>query len=290
MPSVTKIDCPICCSKNLTTVYEDNPSKIVACNQCGLIFFNPQPTVSYLKDYYSSYDGYLPNIEENFKSFKKDSSTWKASAEFILSKISQYVTNQNHAKILDIGCAYGFFLHFAKTTGYDTYGLELSTETSKYAKDLGLEIQCSSLESANYENNFFDVITMNNVLEHTLNPIEDLSIVHKLLKEDGVVYIAVPNFGSTVSQTDKFHWKMKAWPNHLFYFTEQTLSKILKQCSFEVLERFTHAGESDLNDDIRIIKESLFLTEPTEIDNVIKLLWKFMKGQELVIIARKSSN
>lgn len=287
MYNIVKIDCPSCGSRKFKVIYEDNPSNIVECVNCELCFFNPQPTAEYLQEYYSSDKGYMPSIEENFISFKKDPSGWKSSADFIFSKILKHLNTEESIKILDVGSAYGFFLSFAKERGHEIYGVEVSKKTSLFSKELGLNVQNCTLLEANFAANFFNLITMNNVLEHTLNPAKQLARAHDLLSNNGLIYIAVPNYDSIVSRVDKFFWKMKSWPNHLFYFTEKTLSRFLEQSGFKILEVFSQAGESDLNDDIRIIKDRFTLKNSSEIDQMIKLLWSVKKGQELVIIAQK---
>jgi len=281
------IDCPLCGSEHFIEVYPDNPSRIVRCRECDLVFFNPQPSIEYLKEFYSSKEGYLPSIEENLRSFEADPSSWKLTADFILQRVYQHLPNGPGQRILDVGSAYGFFLIFARERGLDAYGLEISLQTSRYASEHGIKVLNTTLEESNFQNDFFDIVTMNNVLEHTLNPTAEVARAHKLLKNQGIMFIAVPNFDSLVAQADNYHWKMKSWPNHLFYFTEATLSKILEKAGFRITEVFTHQGESEYSHDIRVVRDRLHLVDESQIREAITLLWKFHKGQELVVIAKK---
>jgi 2-polyprenyl-3-methyl-5-hydroxy-6-metoxy-1,4-benzoquinol methylase len=284
-----KIDCVACGCHSFKHVYPDSPSKIVECRDCGLVFFNPQPSIPYLKNFYSSQKGYLSSIEENLRSFEAEPQKWQDTTNWILYKIYQHMKEDKGQCLLDIGSAYGFFLLFAKKRGLDVVGLEISTETSNYARQQGIDVRCTSLMDAELESNSFDIITMNNVLEHTLNPKAELEKAFCLLKPSGVIYIGVPNFNSLVACIDGFNWKMKSWPNHLFYFTAETLGSLLDKTGFVVKESFTHMGESDYSDDVRILRDRLFLSKDQEIRQVIECLWQLGKGQELVVLAQKKA-
>lgn len=288
MTLLAQVWCPLCGAHNgFAQVYRDNPSRVVRCRNCDLVFFNPQPSIEYLKKFYSSQSGYLSCIEENLRSFEQDPLAWKKTADFILNKVTPYLPPTNKDRILDVGCAYGFFLLFARERGLDTYGIEISTETSAYAKKQGIEILNTTLLDSEFDDNFFSAITMNNVLEHTLNPVAELGEAYRILTNQGVIFVAVPNFDSLVAKADSYYWKMKSWPNHLFYFTEFTLAAMVRKVGFKVLEVFTHQGESDYADDVRVVRDRLFLTDDEEAHQVIRLLWKLKKGQELVVLARK---
>jgi 2-polyprenyl-3-methyl-5-hydroxy-6-metoxy-1,4-benzoquinol methylase len=281
------VNCVLCGSQSHGDVFADNPSKIVKCRDCGLVFFNPQPSGEYLRNYYSSQTGYLSSIEENLKSFEADSTSWQQTANYILHKIYQHMPEEKGQRILDVGSAYGFFLIFAKKRGLDVRGLELSTETSRYARHQGIEVWNTSLTDMDLEERSFDIVTMNNVLEHTLDPFAELKKAFSILKPSGILYVGVPNWDSMVSRVDGFSWKMKSWPNHLFYFTAETLGRMLAESGFKIRESFTFMGESEYQDDARIIREKLLLTDELEIQQVIQCLWKLGKGQELVVLAQK---
>jgi len=167
-------------------------------------------------------------------------------------------------------------------------GLEISTETSRYAREKGIEVRNTSLADTKFNGQFFDIVTMNNVLEHTLNPLAELKKAYSIMKPSGILYLGVPNWDSVVSRIEGYNWKMKSWPNHLFYFTADTLGRMLEKAGFTVRESFTFMGESDYSDDAKIIRERLLLTDDQEIRQVIECFWKIGKGQELVVIARKT--
>ncbi len=279
--------CPLCGGEDFKVIYPDRLSNISECRNCDLAFFRPLPTEGYLAEYYSSDDGYLPSIEENRVQFEGAPEEWRQTALHILDDLRKNGLQPEAVPILDVGCAWGFYLHFAKQEGYEVHGLELSSETSAWARDRDLDVRTGHLGTTDYEPGYFHAITMNNVLEHSINPKRDVEKLLELLVPGGLAYIAVPNWHSLVAEVDGFYWKMKSWPNHLFYFTKKTLPALMESVGFEVVEWFSQIGESDVADDYRILRDRLKIEDDGDLEDAVSFLGKKGKGQELVVIARK---
>ncbi len=290
METGTPSPCPLCGGDNFKSIFPDRLSILSQCRSCDLVFFRPLPTEAYLEEYYSSEEGYLPSIEENRVQFENAPEEWRRTALHILDDLRKHGLREQGVPILDVGCAWGFFLHFAKQEGYEVHGLELSSETSAWARERDLDVRTGHLGTTDYEPGTFHAITMNNVLEHSIDPKRDLEKVFELLVPGGLAYIAVPNWESLVAQVDGFYWKMKSWPNHLFYFTKETLPALMTSLGFEFLESFSQIGESDVRDDYRILRDRLKLEQDQDLEDAVAFLGQKGKGQELVVIARKPGN
>jgi len=282
-----RIPCPICAGTAFALVYDDAESKVLRCRGCDLVFFNPLPTPAWLADFYGSQQGYLPSIEENLRSFRADPSAWRSSATHLLDQLRRHHKLARGTRILDVGCAYGFFLHFAAEAGLDAHGLEISPETSASARERGLDVRTGTLAEAPFEPKSFDIVTFNNVLEHSTEPLEDLRRVHGLLARKGLLYLAVPNIDSLVARADNYFWKMKSWPNHLFYFSRETLERMVAKAGYDVVESFTQQGESDRHDDLRVLRDRLYLEDDERLGRAFEHVQDLGLGQELVVIARK---
>jgi SAM-dependent methyltransferase len=279
--------CPLCGGEDFKVIYPDRLSNISECRTCDLAFFRPLPTEDYLGEYYSSEDGYLPSIEENRVQFEGAPDEWRRTALHILDDLRKNGLQESGVPILDVGCAWGFYLHFAKQEGYEVHGLELSSETSAWARERDLDVRTGHLGTTDFESDFFHAITMNNVLEHSINPKRDLQKVFDLLVPGGLAYIAVPNWHSLVAEVDGFYWKMKSWPNHLFYFTQKTLPALMESVGFSIVQWFSQIGESDVADDYRILRDRLKISADADLEDAVSFLGKKGKGQELVVVARK---
>ena len=136
---------------------------------------------------------------------------------------------KRHA-ILDIGCGEGSFLEEMKKRGFECYGLETSKAGIAASKKKGIVVY-EDIEKINKK---FDVITMWHVLEHIPNPADYLNSIKKLLKKEGELLIAVPNFDSWQSKMGKDVWFHLVLPRHVFQYTPETITDLFNINNFKV--------------------------------------------------------
>jgi len=217
-----------------TSNYVGN-EQIVKCNNCGLIYVNPQIKQKKIIAGYES-----ANEETYIKEKKARTKTFKNC----LNKIEKYC--KPPAKILDVGCAAGLFLQVARKAGWETYGVEPNKWLAEWGKkNLGLNIINKSIEKVNLEQNFFDVITFWDVLEHLSNPRKSLEKANKLLKRGGYLVVNYPDIGSPLARIFGRKW----WfilSVHLYYFTPQTITKMLEKTGFKVIKIKPHIQKLSL--------------------------------------------
>lgn len=133
---------------------------------------------------------------------------------------------------LDIGCSVGIFLGVARLNGFTVKGVEVSKWASEYARQKGLDVVTGKLVDANYPDKSFDIVVMNHVLEHIPDPIEILLEVKRILKDDGLLVIGVPNFGSYMARLMKRKWFSLMPDQHIWQFTHSSLDNLLKSTGF----------------------------------------------------------
>ena len=104
-------------------------------------------------------------------------------------------------KMLDIGCANGEFLDYAKKYGWETYGIEISSEGYEICLNKGINISNYELKENKYGDNMFGCITMWDVIEHLINPLDELKEIHRILDKDGRLYISTPNLNKSKLET-----------------------------------------------------------------------------------------
>lgn len=226
------IDCNLCGSGESKIYHKMNSSgktwNIVQCKKCGLIYLNPQPSPEeiknlYLKDYFDI--AYLQ---------KESCARLMSDARELLKEIERY---RQPGKILDIGAAGGHYLKAAQERGWETFGVELSSYATSWAKEnLGLKIFTGILEEANFPDDFFDVIIMSHTLEHLFEPLGTLRKAYQILKNNGLIYINVPNVNLLKTQIEK-RGKLGALSEeeHLFWFSLKTLKAILEKAGFKII-------------------------------------------------------
>tara|TARA_Y100000310_G_C20673167_1_gene811403 strand:- start:1556 stop:2458 length:903 start_codon:yes stop_codon:yes gene_type:complete len=201
---------------------------IVKCNNCDLIYVNPRLKAEKIVH------GYSEGADESFVSQVKGRETTSVAGLKFIEKFAK------PGKILDIGTASASFLHVAKNRGWQVYGVEPNKWLCNWAqKNYGLYIQPGTIDSLNYPDNFFDVITLWDVLEHVPNPTEVLKKCHRLIKPGGYIYLNYPDYESYASKIMKSKW-IFLLSVHIYYFTRETIAKTLEKTGFQTLKYRTH--------------------------------------------------
>jgi SAM-dependent methyltransferase len=137
-------------------------------------------------------------------------------------------------RLLDVGCAAGFFLEAARTRGWSVAGLELSAYAAKLARHLALEIfEASILAPPSLPE--FDVITMWDTIEHISRPDIAVENARRLLRPGGVLAISTGDRRSLVARVLGRRWRLMHDPTHKFFFDSQTLSSLLAASGFTVV-------------------------------------------------------
>jgi SAM-dependent methyltransferase len=153
----------------------------------------------------------------------------------------------SHAKatggqsLLDVGCGEGTFLLAARKTGWNVSGTEMNPGP---AREHGLEVRTDLV--AFQGTNEFDCITLWHSLEHMRNPQEVLHSIHRLLKPDGWLFMAVPDAGGWQAKSFGRDWLHLDVPRHLYHFNRRSLHLLHRRCGFQVREEHHQEFEYDL--------------------------------------------
>ncbi len=274
--------CAICGSDSIDLFLRERPSSLYRCDKCGLIFYNPLPSKDALRKYYSSEEGYLPSIRETARAHRENYVNHEKRYKGFIDRILK--GTDNHRRILDIGCGYGFFLSYCRERGFEPFGIEVSEQTSTWARAQGLNVFTGTIHEAPFHEGFFDVVTSFHCLEHALDPKAEILKISSLCKKGGLFLLAIPNAGSLVAEYSFAAWKWKSWPNHLFYFSPENLRILLNKAGFKIVEIYSQAGDSDFNDDRRLLAKQASMKNEDE-EAVLDQLYNSNKGQELVVLS-----
>jgi SAM-dependent methyltransferase len=142
---------------------------------------------------------------------------------------------QGEGKILDIGAGSGSFLASMKTLGWDPYGVDISAEAVARAQRLGIRMVQGEVRDAPFPDSFFDVITLRAVLEHVHHPVETLREVRRFLKDQGRVYVVVPNIASLNFWLFGGFWYALEVPRHLYAYSPRVMRGLAEKAGFVVL-------------------------------------------------------
>lgn len=198
---------------------------ICECLNCGLQYTMPRPTKDKIGNYYKSEEYY--SHQENKKGFIPK--LYEAVKKVNLRKKYRLATKDlAEGKLLDIGCGVGDFLQRAEEKGWECMGVEPSEEAKVIARKRIKANIINSEELEQIPDNTFDLITMWHVLEHIDDLKWQVEQLQRLIKPNGRIVIAVPNYKSHDGQFYKEHWAAYDVPRHLNHFNKQTITKIFK--------------------------------------------------------------
>ena len=136
-------------------------------------------------------------------------------------------------KLLDIGAGTGDFLITAKSKGWETTGIEPNELARNNAALKGINLKS---DISKIENNTYDAITLWHVLEHLPNLEEQTKKITSLLKKNGTLIIAVPNYKSYDAKKYGPYWAAYDVPRHLHHFSKNSISKIFEKHSMEIID------------------------------------------------------
>ena len=192
-------------------------------SELDMLITHPQPSLEKLPSYYESVD-YISHTDGKRSLFEKMYQFVKGIA--LKNKLKLINSQSEKGRILDIGAGVGDFLSVAKKDGWETIGIE----PSEKAKTIAIKKGVSFVESiVELENNSFDVITMWHVLEHVPDLENQIAELKRLLKPNGTILIAVPNFNSFDANYYGNFWAAFDVPIHLWHFSKTAVEKLFSK-------------------------------------------------------------
>lgn len=257
--------------------------KVVQCRRCDLEFLNPHPSPEAMVESYSSTarmrvaNEKLSQYYENFEG--SETERFYKHCLDVIGRIKR------SGRLLDIGCGRGQFLKIARDFGWAVMGLEPGREHAEYASEkLGMETVNAAVDKAMFDEGYFDIITLWDIIEHLNNPKATLRRISHWLKPDGLLLIATPNHASLLDflvcniygGTGGFvKWPLHYFyvAEHILYFTPKTLRDLMWRSGFQVIKELKTGTDIEryaVASHIRVIaKVLLFLSKLVGLENRI---------------------
>lgn len=229
-------ECPVCylCQSSRTRRPYASLPKIWACEECGLIFHYPKPDLCFLKEHYG--EGYFisrSSVETGYDNYLRDEENIRRSFRRRFRYIERFLPKPG--RLLDVGCAAGFFLSEASKKSWNAEGIEISAFAAKLAKNSGFQVFEGALEEYPEDaNSVFDMISLWDVFEHLRDPRKDLQKLCRLLKPNGYLFLTTPAIDSLPHFLFRDRWMGFKEEEHLFFFSERTMRLLFLQCGFRI--------------------------------------------------------
>jgi len=196
-----------------------------------LLKTHPQPSLENLPKYYES-DDYISHTDGSRSLFEKVYQLIKRKA--IRDKVSLITKLQpQKGMLLDIGAGTGDFLQEAHNQNWKITGIEPNDKAKTIALSKGVSF-AESLEAL--DNHSFDVITMWHVLEHVPDLEKQIQELKRLLKPNGTIIIAVPNYKSFDAQHYGKFWAAYDVPRHLWHFSKTSIAKLFERENMQLVK------------------------------------------------------
>ena len=259
-------ECPLCFSSNnkeLPSKFSRDSWHIKTCKICSFYYLeNVVPYSELIKNFAWTETSikenefrlkrspFLKNLSNKYSWFKQNILKRDKGTPLVKKLLDS-------GKLLDIGCGSGDILK-KMPKGITPFGIEIESKTAKltndYASSKGGHVwhndAISGLKEA--EKDFFDCIIMQSYLEHEINPQEVLKGAFRVIKKSGFVIIKVPNFNCWNRYLRKENWCGFRFPDHVNYFTSNTLKKMVLDAGF-LIHQFNLADQSPLSDNMWMV-------------------------------------
>jgi 2-polyprenyl-3-methyl-5-hydroxy-6-metoxy-1,4-benzoquinol methylase len=234
--------CAVCGSPSQLhkTIFWKYNTPVMRCDGCGLYYANPRWKSEHL------FGRYTPEFWTRYADTVKDTAVdVEANYARWLPFLSAMDASRKSNRILDVGCATGEFLLAAKARGWKVYGVETSPIAAEQARRLtGGTIHAGTLDTADFPDGYFDVVTLWDVIEHLQDPRAYLERVGRLLRSSGILSVTTPNIRSVAFRLLGPSWIPVGPNDHLYYFAPRTLARLLSECGFSIYTMHTMATES----------------------------------------------
>jgi 2-polyprenyl-3-methyl-5-hydroxy-6-metoxy-1,4-benzoquinol methylase len=222
----------VCLAAEAAPFYSKNGYLIVECVACHMRYVSPMPTPEEITAHYQQAEYFAGESGLGYLSYADMKKALRPHFQRRLQIIEAQLPQRG--KILDVGCAAGYFLEEAHQRGWQISGMDLSQEMVYSAEEL-LHVPIYTA-LADIPDRDFDAITLWEVIEHLPNPLDTLHQLRDHLRPGGVLTLSTPNTGHWQALCAKEQWVGYQPPSHLQYFTRKTLADTLRRAGFESVE------------------------------------------------------
>lgn len=221
-------NCPCCDAgtEKSTFLFKKMPASYYRCNNCSLVYQNPQPVFEFTEEIYDGEHYHERYIRSEYIYLP----TSRIYLENIEKDLSKSNFNKKNATLLDIGCGIGYFLNLAKQDGYDVRGADISKWAKIYAKKkFDVDVIAGNFLEMDIVENSYDMVTLWQTIEHLPQPNLFLAKIYKILKPGGYICMATPDVNSWIAKFYKRLWNCFMPNEHICLFDFKSMHTILER-------------------------------------------------------------
>ncbi|MBI4489875.1 MAG: methyltransferase domain-containing protein [Deltaproteobacteria bacterium] len=225
-------NCNVCGSNSTRPFLLPTPYDLVECTSCGFRYMNPiiDPQKTTI----------LTQGISRLRSEVIKDPQWVTRHERMTQQVREILRLRDKGAFLDVGCGLGRHLRLAKKHFERAEGIELCKVSLEYCRAAGLQVYGDPLETLNLTAASYDVVLMNQVIEHLSDPRTTCQEVWRVLKPSGIFYLDTPNFASLAMRLFREHNRIISGSSHISLFSVETLSRLLRSLGFEIVSTVTY--------------------------------------------------
>ncbi len=231
--------CPLCGAVEHEPQATAHGYRMVACRECGLWYLNPMPSAATLGRLYE--DGYFTSAAATATGYADYAGTAEDARDTFRRRLALVERHVGSGRILDVGAGYGFLTEVAAPHFPERWVVERSSTAAARVPD-GTRIVHGTWEDADVPERYFDVVSMQDCLEHFPDPLHALAKTRAALRPGGALLAVTPDVGSWLARVQGRRWVSLKFPEHVVLFSEATLRRALETAGFRV-ETIVPAGQ-----------------------------------------------
>jgi len=211
---------------------------IVRCPSCGLLCRASMPspaelTAIYDREYFR--DDPLRPSRDGYADYLSDEPLHRRNARRRLGTVSTHASGRR-GRLLDVGCAAGFFVAEARRQGWEAEGIDLARDMVEWGRVHATpELSVTPFAAFSGAPAAFDVVTMWDYIEHSVDPSADVERAGELLAPGGLLALSTGDVESAVARVTGARWHLLTPRHHNYFFGRSTLARLLDRKGFEIL-------------------------------------------------------
>lgn len=203
----------------------------IRCIACQAVYVDPMPAPGEVIVFYQNPAYFAGDVESGYRDY---GAMRKALAPHFRRRLRLLAKHfPQRGRLLDVGCADGYFLELARANGWDVAGVEISESMAREASARLNALVVTSLDLLPPE--MYDAITLWEVVEHFPNPIAELRRLAERLRPGGALMLSTPNAGHWQALREPEAWNAYRPPAHLVLFTAESLKMALEKAGFSTV-------------------------------------------------------
>jgi SAM-dependent methyltransferase len=223
--------CPVCAAETAHDLaLQKNSFLILRCRECGLgateLPAGFDPDALYNESYFQG------GVSDGYGDYLASEPVIRREFRRVLNHIGR--VRAPGGRLLEVGCAYGFFLAEA-SSNYECVGVDVSEAAVEFCRARGLKAYHPN-DPAWKGPAPYDVLVMLDCIEHLSNPEVVLDSLRSVAQPNSLLVLTTGDWESLYARASRSHWRLMTPPQHLYFYSAETLRRLLGRFGFRVVE------------------------------------------------------